>query len=193
MSSLLNTLKADLYRHEKYSGVGGFIKGWFKFGFRYMLVYRLIQFQPSYSPLLLPLKIMRRWFRISYGFEIDANAKIGEGFYLTDHIGHVIIGPVIIGKYCNVSHGVTIGRAYDKNGVAGRPVLGDRVWVGTGAVLVGKIKIGNNVLIAPNTFLNIDVPDNSIAIGNPAKIISKDNPTKLYINNVFEDEISARP
>lgn len=193
MSSLIRTIKADLYRHEKYSGIGGCVKGWFKFGFRYMLVFRLLQAQSRYSPFRLVLKLLRRWFRVSYGFEIDTGAKIGEGFYLTDHIGYVIIGPVTIGKYCNVSHGVTIGRAYDKNGVAGRPVLGDRVWVGTGAVVVGKINIGNNVLIAPNTFLNVDVPNNSIAIGNPAKIISKENPTKLYINNVLEDEISAHP
>jgi len=191
MSSLTRTISADLYRHEKYKGFSGLIKGWFKFGFRYTLVFRLIGSQKKSSPFRFFLKLLRRRLRIKYGFEIDLDAKIGEGFYLTDHIGYVIIGPVTIGKYCNVSHGVTIGRAYDKNGVAGRPVLGDRVWVGTGAVLVGKITIGNNVMIAPNTFLNIDVPDNSIAIGNPVKIISKENPTKLYINNVLEDEIPA--
>lgn len=186
MASLLNTIKADLYRHEQYSGLGGFIAGWFKFGFRYTLIFRLICGQKKSSPVRFFLKLLRRRFRIKYGFEIDLDAKIGEGFYLTDHIGFVIIGPVIIGKNCNISHGVTIGRAYDKNGKAGRPELGDRVWVGTGAVLVGKIKVGSNVLIAPNTFLNVDVPDNSIAIGNPAKIIARENPTKLYINNVLE-------
>lgn len=122
---------------------------------------------------------------MKYGFEIDLNAKIGEGFYLSDHCGPVIIGPVKIGKHCNIAHNVTIGRAY-KNGVLGRPTIGDRVWIGTGAVLVGNIIIGSNVLIAPNSFVNVDVPDNSIAIGNPAKIVRKDNPTRYYINYILE-------
>ena len=45
-----------------------------------------------------------------------------------------------------------------------------------------KIIIGNDVLIAPNTFVNFDVPDHSIVIGSPGKIIAKENPTKDYIN-----------
>ncbi|MEO5991437.1 MAG: serine acetyltransferase, partial [Ferruginibacter sp.] len=61
----------------------------------------------------------------------------------------------------------------------------DYVWIGTGAVVVGKIKIGNNVLIAPLTYVNFDVPNNSIVIGNPARIISKEDATAGYINNVL--------
>ena len=53
---------------------------------------------------------------------------------------------------------------------------------GANAVIVGKINIGNNVLIAPNSYVNFDVPDNSIVIGNPGKIIHKDNATEGYIN-----------
>ena len=67
----------------------------------------------------------------------------------------------------------------------GRPTIDDYVWIGTGSVLVGNIKIGKNVLIAANSFVNFDVPDNSIVIGNPGKIISKENPTRYYINNVL--------
>ncbi len=89
-----------------------------------------------------------------------------------------------MGKNCNVNHSVTIGRAY-KNGETGRPTIGDYVWIGTGSVLVGGITVGNNVLVAPNSFVNFDVPDNSLVIGNPGKIISKDNPTKYYINHVL--------
>ncbi len=89
-------------------------------------------------------------------------------------------------KNCCVSHNVTIGRAY-KDGILGRPTLGDNVWIGPGVVIVGKIHIGNNVLLAPNSFVNFDVPDNSLVIGNPGKIIRKENPTKYYINNVLPD------
>ena len=68
----------------------------------------------------------------------------------------------------------------------GCPVIGNHVWIGTGSVIVGNIKIGSNVLIAPNSFVNIDVPDNSLVIGNPCKVIMKENPCEGYINNVLE-------
>jgi serine O-acetyltransferase len=131
-------------------------------------------------------RILKRRYRFRYGFEIHSDAKIGEGFYLTGHCGPVIIGPVTIGRNCNISHSVTIGRSY-RGGIIGRPAIGDYVWIGAGSVLVGKISIGNNVLIAPNSFVNFDVPDNSLVIGNPGKIIPKENPTKNYINDIIND------
>ena len=59
--------------------------------------------------------------------------------------------------------------------------------MGTNSVIVGRITIGNNVLIAPNTFVNFDVPNNSIVIGNPAKIISKEKATEGYINKKIKN------
>jgi serine O-acetyltransferase len=50
-------------------------------------------------------------------------------------------------------------------------------------VIVGKITIGNNVLIAPGAYVNVDVPDNSIVIGNPATIKSREDATAGYIQN----------
>jgi serine O-acetyltransferase len=101
------------------------------------------------------------------------------------HFGTIVVNKAtVMGKNCNLSHGVTIGQANrgEKKGV---PLIGDFVWIGTGAVVVGNVTIGSNVLIAPNTYVNMDVPDNSIVIGNPAKIISRENPTEGYINNVL--------
>lgn len=180
MPSLIRTIKADLLRHGGLKGFKGFLRGWFQPGFRYMLIYRLISAQKKWSPFRFVLKLLRRRYRFKYGYEISLEAQIGEGFYLSDHCGPVIIGPITIGKYCNVAQSVTIGRSHTK-GAVGRPTIGDRVWIGAGAVLTGKITIGSNVMIAPNTFLNVDVPDNSVVIGNPAKIISKENPTQHYI------------
>lgn len=65
----------------------------------------------------------------------------------------------------------------------GTPIIGNEVWIGANAVIVGNIKIGNDVLIAPLSYVNFDVPDHSIVVGNPAKIISKEFATKDYINN----------
>jgi serine O-acetyltransferase len=177
-------IKADLYRHEGLKGIKGFIKGWFLPGFRYTYLLRMISRHGRFSLRGIFYRLLKRRYRFKYGFEINPEADIGEGFYLTEHCGPIIIGPVKIGKNCNVAHSVTIGRAYYK-GVVGRPTIDDYVWIGTGSVLVGNIKIGRNVLIAPNSFVNFDVPDNSLVIGNPGKIISKENPTKNYINYVL--------
>ncbi len=183
-----NIIWSDLYRHDGLTGWRGFIVGWFrKPGFRYTFLFRLVQ-QNRGSVFFYLFKLIKRRYRFKYGFEINLKAQIGEGFYLSDHCGSVIIGPIKIGKNCNIAHNVTLGRTY-RNGVLGRPTVGDRVWIGTGAVVVGQITIGSNVLIAPNAYVNQDVPDNSLVIGNPAKIYSKENPTKYYINNILgEDE-----
>lgn len=57
------------------------------------------------------------------------------------------------------------------------------MWIGINAVIVGNIKIGNDVLIAPNSYVNFDVPDHSIVFGNPGMIKQVENATKDYINN----------
>ncbi|MGQ7199562.1 hypothetical protein ACUOA9_41025, partial [Escherichia sp. HC-TM1] len=63
----------------------------------------------------------------------------------------------------------------------------DKVWIGPSAIIVGKIKIGSNVLIAPGAYVNFDVPNNSIVVGNPGKIIYSENATEGYIQNTFEE------
>ena len=68
------------------------------------------------------------------------------------------------------------------------PTIKDNVWIGTNAVIVGNITIGEDVLIAPLTYVNFDVPDHSIVIGNPGKIISRENATEDYIIRVKEDD-----
>lgn len=61
----------------------------------------------------------------------------------------------------------------------------DKCWIGTNSVIVGNITIGEDCLIAPLSFVNFDVPSHSIVIGNPARIIPKENATVGYINNLI--------
>lgn len=70
----------------------------------------------------------------------------------------VINGKARIGKNCNIAHGITIGQA-NRGKLKGYPTVGDSVWIGTGSVIVGNINIGSNVLIAPNSFVNVDVKE----------------------------------
>ena len=79
-----------------------------------------------------------------------------------------------------ILQGVTIG--YERRGKRqGNPVIGNRVWIGSNAIIVGKIRVGNNVLIAPGAFVNFDVPDGSIVIGNPGKILPRENAVDGYV------------
>ena len=67
-------------------------------------------------------------------------------------------------------------------GKQGVPTIGNYVWIGINAVIVGKVNIGNDVLIAPNSYVNCDVPDHSIVFGNPCIIKHRDNATEGYVN-----------
>ena len=114
--------------------------------------------------------------------QIPSATKIGEGFYI-GHCGRIIINSQsVLGKNINIATGVTIGRE-NRGKRKGSPTISDNVWIGTNSVIVGNITIGTDVLIAPLSYVNFDVPDHSIVIGNPAKIIHKENATKDYINH----------
>lgn len=117
-------------------------------------------------------------------FQIPYTVSIGYGFEIV-HYGRVIIAPqVSIGDNCNIFTGVTIGSTQrgEKKGV---PTIGNNVWVGPNAVIVGKISIGNNCMLAGNCFVNFDVPDNSIVLGSPGRIIPKECATEGYINQQY--------
>lgn len=114
------------------------------------------------------------------GIQIPASTQIGEGFYI-GHTGRIIINPeAVIGKNVNIATGVTIGQE-NRGERKGCPIIGNSVWIGTNAVIVGKIEIGDDVLIAPLSYVNFNVPSHSIVVGNPARIIHRDNATEAYI------------
>lgn len=120
-----------------------------------------------------------------YGVDLGTTTQIGAGFIIR-HVGSIAInGGVIIGNNVEILQGVTIG--YERRGKRqGNPTIGDRVWIGSNAIIVGNIKVGNNVLIAPGAFVNFDVPDNSIVIGNPGKIIPSEKATEGYVINTLD-------
>jgi len=176
-------IASDLYRYKGLVGRIGIIKGLMYEGFRYTYFLRKVQQHKRFSIGLFIYKLLLRHYRYKYGFQIPAKTHIGEGFYI-GHFGTIIINSNSkIGKNCNIAPGVTIGRT-NRGNKEGCPIIGNNVWIGTGTVIVGKIIIGNNVLIAPNSYVNIDIPSNSLVIGNPCKIIQKENPCEGYINYV---------
>lgn len=126
-------------------------------------------------------KICFRYWKKKNHVELYEQTMIGGGLYF-GHPYCITINPnVIIGKNCNIHKGVTIGE--EKRGIRkGSPIIGDCVWIGINSTIVGKITIGTDVLIAPNSYVNRDIPDHSIVFGNPCIVKSKENATDEYIN-----------
>lgn len=120
---------------------------------------------------------------VKAGIDFYKNRNIGEGLVI-GHAGRIIInGQAVMGKQLMITHGVTIGR--DVRGKRrGSPKIGDRVCIRANSTVVGNITIGNDVLIAPNTFVNFDVPSHSIVIGNPAIVIFRENATEGHIGSL---------
>ena len=134
------------------------------------------------APLRLYYTVKLKLMSYKTYIQIPARTKIGAGFYI-GHSGRVIIHPdAVLGENINIGTGVTIG--YENRGQRkGAPTLDGNCWIGTNSVVVGNVRIGEDVMIAPLTFVNFDVPPHSIVIGNPAKIIHKENATEDYIQN----------
>ena len=177
-------IKSDLYRYGGLEGFRGLMEGIMFPGFRYTYIFRKASNHRSRTFIGIIFRIFLRHYSYKYGIQIPAGTSIGKGFYI-GHFGTIVISHgAVIGDNCNVAHNVTIGRT-SRGRLEGTPTIGNYVWVGTGSVLVGKIKIGNNVLIAPLTYVNFDVPENSIVLGNPGRIIPKVDATQGYINNVL--------
>lgn len=123
-------------------------------------------------------------FSRKFAFNISSKADIGMGLFIGHNGSITINSKAVVGCNCNIGIGVTIGQE-NRGKRIGAPKIGDNVWIGANAVVVGKISIGQNVLIASNSFVNFDVPANSIVIGNPGKIIPCPSATDSYIENIL--------
>jgi serine O-acetyltransferase len=113
--------------------------------------------------------IMRKVSELFFGIGIWPTSDIGPGLKI-EHWGGIIIVAKKIGKHCRISQQVTIGHIGGFKG-GGLPTLGDNVYVGAGAKILGEINIGSNVKIGANAVVITNVPDNAVAVGVPARII----------------------
>ncbi|RUA35657.1 MAG: serine acetyltransferase [Bacteroidetes bacterium] len=175
----IQVLKHDLFRYNS-----SFLKVFLtKPGFRFSFYFRAAQNFSGINPIGLFGRVFLKICKVKYGFQIPHKVKIGKGLFI-GHFGNIVINQrASIGDNFNIAQGVTIG--YISRGKKkGYPVIGNNVWVGANAVVVGNIKVGDNVLIAPLSFVNFDVPDNAVVSGNPAKIINYKG-SFGYVNNTF--------
>lgn len=150
---------------------------------------KMPRFQYYYRKCQESTGIMSMIYRVLFSrskrknhIEIYYKTDIGGGLYIGHPYCITINEKAVIGKNVNIHKGVTIGQE-NRGERKGVPVIGNEVWIGINSTIVGAINIGDDVLIAPNTFVNCDVPDHSIVFGNPCIIKHRDNATEGYINN----------
>ncbi len=102
--------------------------------------------------------------------DVAASTVIAGGVYLSD-AGQLIIGPHSIGTGTLIHDRVTIGVGASG---AGRPIIGENVWIGPDCVIYGDSRLGNGVTVLPGTVLSMSVPDNAVVGGNPGGIVRFD-------------------
>ena len=106
---------------------------------------------------------------ILFNCSVHASCTLGKGTKFGYYgMAVVIHSRAVIGKNCVIGTCVTIGGRSKHIDV---PVIGDNVYIGTGAKILGPIKIGNNVVIGAGAVVISDIPDNSVAVGMPAKVV----------------------
>ncbi|WP_027184158.1 serine O-acetyltransferase [Desulfovibrio inopinatus] len=149
----------------------------FQQGFWVLVVYRFGRWRYRIKPRVIRIpfsllyKILFKLIQILCGVELPCEAIIGRNFRI-DHFGAIVIsGYTTFGENCVIRQGVTIGLKDVAHPVA--PSIGNNVDIGAGAKILGDITIGNNVDIGANAVVLTDVPDNSIAVGVPARILPK--------------------
>ena len=162
---MFDNIRQDLRAH------GG---DWGAQGFWALVVYRFGRWRYRVRPSLLRKffsLIYKIWFKFTQiitGIELPCEVEIGRNFVI-DHFGGIVIsGYAKFGDNCRIRNGVVVGLQRGDEPCA--PVIGNNVDIGSGAKVLGSIKIGNNVVIGANAVVIRDVPDNCIAAGVPAVV-----------------------
>lgn len=115
-----------------------------------------------------------RWLkfrRLSFKYKIFLSPNtIGYGLRIPHFGGGIIVNCIKMGNFCTVSSGVVIGK---KKSDGNRAIIGNNVDFSVGCKIIGKVCIGDNVVVAPNSVVIKDIPADSIVSGIPAAIIKQ--------------------
>jgi serine O-acetyltransferase len=164
--NVFENIREDYRTHEGLLGSQGlWVMSVYRFGrWRYG-----IRPAPLRKPFSLAYRFLKTVSQVLTGIDLPCEAKVGRRFRI-DHFGGVIIsGDAVFGDDVTIRNGVTVGMRRREE--PGSPVIGNRVDIGAGAKVLGKITIGDDVVIGANAVVIRDVPPNSIAVGIPARIL----------------------
>lgn len=142
--------------------------------FKVKLYYKISHFLYKRKRFLIA-RIISEKAKRKTGIEIHPGATIGKNLFIDHGMGVVIGETCIIGDNVTLFHGVTLGGTGKEKGKR-HPTIGNNVFIGSGAKILGNITIGNNVKIGANSVILESIPDNVTVVGIPGKI----NKTSLH-------------
>ena len=140
-------------------------------GFHVLLAHRIAHKLRYWGIPFIP-RMISQIARFFTGIEIHPGAVIGKGLFIDHGIGVVIGETAIIGDDVTLFHGVTLGGTGKEKGKR-HPTIGNNVFIGSGAKVLGNITVGNNVKIGANAVVLSDITDDVTAVGVPVRIIKK--------------------
>lgn len=138
-------------------------------GLQALMFHRLAHSLYCFGVPFLP-RLISHIARFLTGIEIHPGAVIGEGVFIDHGMGVVIGETAIVGNYCLIYQGVTLGGTGKQTGKR-HPTLGENVVVGGGAKVLGNLNIGDNVRIGAGSVVLRDVPSNCTVVGVPGRIV----------------------
>lgn len=109
-----------------------------------------------------------------FGIEVSPKVQIGGGLFLPHTVG-TVIGAARIGTNCTIQQGVTLGSAEPDIGFTAsmRPIVGDDVYIGAGAKIIGGVTVGDRAKVGANAVVLSDVPPGALAVGVPARLVEQ--------------------
>lgn len=134
--------------------------------------------------------VVQKAVEIVTGICIPNKTEVGGGLYFP-RFGAVILSHGSIGAYCTLEQNVTLGVA-GRGEERGHPTIGNRVFIGAGSMIVGKITIGDDAYIFPGSVVTRSVPPRAVVMGYPAKIVSYDGSFDWIVYDGMENDPERR-
>jgi serine O-acetyltransferase len=134
--------------------------------------------------------VAQKLMEIVTGICIPRDCEIGGGLYFPTY-GAIILGRGGIGANCTIEQNVTLGIA-GRGADRGRPTIGERVFIGAGAMIVGKITIGDDAYIHPGSVVTRSVAARAVVMGYPARVMSYEGSFDAIVYDGMEDDPARR-
>jgi serine acetyltransferase len=158
---------------------------WRSFGLKALLAYRLGRWLlaagrrwycwPLLPPGWLLYLVVHCYARVCFDIHLSLSARIGAGLHIA-HFGNILVRDCQLGVGCSIRQSVRIERGNAATG----PVIGDGVWFGAHAVVVGPYAIGAGSTVAAGAVVERDLPPRCLCIGNPGRILSRNYDNANY-------------
>jgi serine O-acetyltransferase len=165
------------------------------YGLQALLAYRLGRWLLRVGPRfylwpLLPVGwpvyyLLSRSVRVAYDIRLELTADIGPGFYI-GHFGAIQVRRCRIGANCSIGHLTVISSAADGRG----PLIGDRVWIGAHARIVGPHRIGSDATVGAGTVIAGDISEGVLCLGNPARLVRRNYDNRQILR--LRDEVQGQ-